>query len=435
MSACLFGISTDPSIQRGFDVAAQDPLTYYQWLDISSRAALLGNSSTRSSRDVTQQAANNLWFLSHALQLPNLLVGEGHKELLPSWQHYRGYSSAYASWMKAWVKLMQEQAGKQGGECWIVVGPLLSQLRRMLVWLLVESSQNMCWNPDSEDDMVRGWRVMDQVKMESKPTPLHIQLLLLLWSARGIAAAGMLLAVQVRGAAEGDIAGASSSSSSSSKGSSSSASRTLQLPAPAAAMRELLHAALALCSCLAQWQEGACKPAPPAAAVAADVDGAAASSSSSPPPCAHAAKLPKRLSKLPQQGLPTVVAEQLGTVMKSLPEGLLKAEFVATRADTYLERLSAGQQKVLMGKLAGMSHVLLAGVPTPLGCSNPACVSLGGESEVRASNKACTSCKSVYYCSRECQVGHWQIHKMVCKELQGKQEEAGKQQEKQKGAR
>ena len=32
--------------------------------------------------------------------------------------------------------------------------------------------------------------------------------------------------------------------------------------------------------------------------------------------------------------------------------------------------------------------------------------------------KRCTACKSVSYCSRECQMAHWTEHKMVCKQLQ-----------------
>ncbi len=30
----------------------------------------------------------------------------------------------------------------------------------------------------------------------------------------------------------------------------------------------------------------------------------------------------------------------------------------------------------------------------------------------------CFKCKKVYYCSKECQVAHWPIHKKVCKKLQ-----------------
>jgi len=71
-------------------------------------------------------------------------------------------------------------------------------------------------------------------------------------------------------------------------------------------------------------------------------------------------------------------------------------------------------------------------VPCTLGCSNPACVNVSGESEVSVSNKACLGCKVVYYCSRECQVVHWKVHKSLCKQLQGQLEEEQKMQGRQK---
>ena len=63
-----------------------------------------------------------------------------------------------------------------------------------------------------------------------------------------------------------------------------------------------------------------------------------------------------------------------------------------------------GQQRVLHDLLQ-LGEVFLAEVPVSVGCSNPACVSLAGASEVAVSNKACTGCKVVYYCSRRCQEG------------------------------
>jgi hypothetical protein len=33
----------------------------------------------------------------------------------------------------------------------------------------------------------------------------------------------------------------------------------------------------------------------------------------------------------------------------------------------------------------------------------------------RLDNKKCARCKSVYYCSKECQASHWNEHKLVCK--------------------
>ena len=74
------------------------------------------------------------------------------------------------------------------------------------------------------------------------------------------------------------------------------------------------------------------------------------------------------------------------------------------------------QQRVL-DDLLQLGEVFLAEVPVSVGCSNPVCVSLAGASEVAVSNKACTGCKVVYYCSRGCQVDHWKVHKKLCKQL------------------
>jgi len=39
--------------------------------------------------------------------------------------------------------------------------------------------------------------------------------------------------------------------------------------------------------------------------------------------------------------------------------------------------------------------------------------------KVEGGNKRCTGCYLVMYCSKECQVGHWNQHKEECKETQG----------------
>ena len=67
----------------------------------------------------------------------------------------------------------------------------------------------------------------------------------------------------------------------------------------------------------------------------------------------------------------------------------------------YYRLLGREQQEAFLHDLLQLGEV-----PVSVGCSNPACVSLTGVSEVAVSNKACTGCKVVYYCSRECQVDH-----------------------------
>ena len=39
------------------------------------------------------------------------------------------------------------------------------------------------------------------------------------------------------------------------------------------------------------------------------------------------------------------------------------------------------------------------------------CASCGVKNQVM---KRCTKCKAVVYCTRECQVKHWQAHKFLC---------------------
>ena len=128
--------------------------------------------------------------------------------------------------------------------------------------------------------------------------------------------------------------------------------------------------------------------------------------------------LPKRLQVLPQQGLPAAVVEQLEHISRTwtAKELAVGAPSVVAALD-YVNTLTEGQQQRVLHDLLQLGEVFLAEVPVSVGCSNPACVSLAGVSEVAVSNKACTGCKVVYYCSRECQVDHWKVHKRLCKQL------------------
>ena len=36
------------------------------------------------------------------------------------------------------------------------------------------------------------------------------------------------------------------------------------------------------------------------------------------------------------------------------------------------------------------------------------------------STKKCSSCKTAYYCSRDCQMAHWKTHKEFCKKMAAK---------------
>ena len=76
-----------------------------------------------------------------------------------------------------------------------------------------------------------------------------------------------------------------------------------------------------------------------------------------------------------------------------------------------------GQEMVVLFKL------LLEEVPSPLGCNFPGCSNLSGFTEVDAAASVCIRCNEARYCSRQCQVDHWEQHKKACRRLR-KQAEA-----------
>jgi hypothetical protein len=69
-----------------------------------------------------------------------------------------------------------------------------------------------------------------------------------------------------------------------------------------------------------------------------------------------------------------------------------------------------------------LAEVLMAEVPSPVGCNNPDCLDRRGDSEAGLSSRACSGCKVARYCSRECQKAHWKVHKGACKRLQEQEE-------------
>jgi hypothetical protein len=133
--------------------------------------------------------------------------------------------------------------------------------------------------------------------------------------------------------------------------------------------------------------------------------------------------LPRRLSGLPLQGLPVPVVDQLQSFDAAWPAQELSIWMHEEVGLKYYQGLGKEQQQALVRDLLQLGAVFLAEVPVSVGCSNPGCVSLAGASEVAVSNKACTGCKVVYYCSRRCQVEHWKVHKKMCQQL--KQQQAG----------
>ena len=56
--------------------------------------------------------------------------------------------------------------------------------------------------------------------------------------------------------------------------------------------------------------------------------------------------------------------------------------------------------------------------------SNEECGACGSSAKA---TKFCSKCKSVKYCSKECQRAHWKVHKKVCKEIAGAQSQVKKE--------
>ena len=205
-------------------------------------------------------------------------------------------------------------------------------------------------------------------------------------------------------------------------------------------LAQLTAAALQLQECLAHWQQNAAAvgtlvTANPSSSSAAAADGAAASAAATKAASGAATtasasgvgfvsavvSLPERFSWVPSQGLPEAVAEQLDLFgRKWWKENDKQERPLLPRRDmeAFLRDKEVAWQLAVLRDLVLLCEVLLAEVPCPLGCSNPACVNLGGESEVRVAHKACAACKVVYYCSRRCQVDHWKAgHGKICGQM------------------
>ena len=171
---------------------------------------------------------------------------------------------------------------------------------------------------------------------------------------------------------------------------------------------------------LMQWHTRASQQLPSASATAAaDATAGSQTATSSDAVIADAAataagghlslQLPMRLSKLPQQGLPEAVVKILQRNSSRWPIEDVQNGVAVEDEEVQLQ---------VLRDVVELCEVLQQEVPCPIGCNNPHCVDLKGMSEVVASGKVCTKCQVARYCSRECQVLHWDVHKAVCKRLQ-----------------
>jgi hypothetical protein len=74
----------------------------------------------------------------------------------------------------------------------------------------------------------------------------------------------------------------------------------------------------------------------------------------------------------------------------------------------------------LIQQAHAFAESVCAALPLRHCCNNPGCLNLGGLSEaglVAGAGSRCSCCRACYYCSRECQLAAWRLHKPVCKRL------------------
>uniref|UniRef100_A0A383VND6 MYND-type domain-containing protein n=1 Tax=Tetradesmus obliquus TaxID=3088 RepID=A0A383VND6_TETOB len=76
-----------------------------------------------------------------------------------------------------------------------------------------------------------------------------------------------------------------------------------------------------------------------------------------------------------------------------------------------------------------LGQALAAALPLPYCCNNPGCSCCEQLSELKLVQRAasrCSGCSVARYCSRACQLAHWQQHKPACKQLAAAAKAAGK---------
>ena len=209
-------------------LAAACPLSYYNLIELSCR----GGRAYGQPKLVATTATK--------LQLAELLVGQGHQQLLPSWSHYKAYTAATASWVKTYAAVLQAvtpalAAAGGGGRVWDQttrapvgkgmtsdVDGLTLSLMSHQQWLLTEISQLQMLPVGAARMLFSFAGLHFELDSEHSHTPATIQLLLLVWLARAVAVtAKLLLGVagvcrkgnsSSRAAGGGSRAGSSSSS-------------------------------------------------------------------------------------------------------------------------------------------------------------------------------------------------------------------------------
>ena len=101
-------------------LAGGDPVTYFSLVETIFRR---GAPSVITSR---------------SLLLPQLLTGEDHPQLLLSWQHYKAYISAFASWVKNYLRELKALEAAPGGVDHLAVRRALVGVNELLDWLMMQ---------------------------------------------------------------------------------------------------------------------------------------------------------------------------------------------------------------------------------------------------------------------------------------------------------
>ena len=269
---------------------------------------------------------------------------------------------------------------------------------------------------------------LGQAPGRSSPTLQAVRLVLLLWLTR--ATLGAMKCCLQAAAAQHSRGASSSSTSRGSYGgafepaaTSNSSSRT-PVAGVAVVLKSMVALSAPLLQALVKWQRTTSElttrsstgTSSPATAAVADVS------------CLTTRK---RLSRLPLQGLPEAVATQLDKC-SNMWRGLLPpsatgvADEVAEMLQTMLKGIGGYDVEGVQDfgrEMVVLFELLLEEVPSPLGCNNPECSNLSGFIEADEAGSVCTRCHEARYCSRQCQVGHWEQHKKACRRLR-KQAEA-----------
>ena len=426
-------------------LAQPNPILYFNTIELLCRTRSWDTWSTSAVMAITGiyvllhppfSAPEELIQLLQRLGLQQVTVQELKQQQEEGWRLYKAALSAYASWAKAYTKLLKayaqspryspESAEAASADPYWVLFKLLKAESFLLPWV-ASSSSPACAASD------------------------QLQLLLLLWRARVVAATVEHLGLRPAAAAvagrgggrtssmtggssgsssTGESGGASASlvqmgcgSSSSSSGSKYSSSRSVLGRSSDSVSGELhvvrsgaVNLSPRLCivrshfNAVQLWHIAtSAEPCTAGAAAEAAVPGSAADAFGLSGDADS--KLSQRLLRMPCC-LPPSVVKLLKRISTAYPEEVLAGQQQA-------EGDSNSQQQVqLLQDMLGVSELLLAEVPCTLGCSNPGCVDLSGSSEVKVSSLACSACKVVCYCSKECQVAHRRVHKGLCKKLQ-----------------